>query len=190
MDSFVPLLPALLGQYPKDFPAQLLHTRYPWTAREEQAISPESVFFIFYLFIFWLHFTACGILVPWPGIEPGPTAVKAPSLNHWTAREIPRTSLEDKCCGKGGCRPPPGLKTQCPYFHQVPIPCVRFPPSTLYTQSYLILRGRRYCVHFTGEDTEVLERNYFAQGHTAKLVPFPLAQALQNESKKIILHAF
>ena len=32
---------------------------------------------------------ACGILVPPPGIEPRPTAVKAPSPNHWTTRELP-----------------------------------------------------------------------------------------------------
>ena len=32
---------------------------------------------------------ACGILVPQPGIEPGPSAVKAPSPNHWSAREFP-----------------------------------------------------------------------------------------------------
>ena len=32
---------------------------------------------------------ACGILVPRPGIEPRPSAVKAHSINHWTAREFP-----------------------------------------------------------------------------------------------------
>ena len=34
--------------------------------------------------------TLCGlwILVPQPGIEPGPLAVKAPSPNHWTTREF------------------------------------------------------------------------------------------------------
>ena len=32
---------------------------------------------------------ACGILVPWPGIEPGPSAVKVLSPNHWTIREFP-----------------------------------------------------------------------------------------------------
>ena len=32
---------------------------------------------------------ACGILVPQPGIEPGPLAVKMPSPNHQTARELP-----------------------------------------------------------------------------------------------------
>ena len=38
---------------------------------------------------FWLCRKACGILVPRPGIEPGPSAVKARSPNHWTAREFP-----------------------------------------------------------------------------------------------------
>ena len=31
------------------------------------------------------------ILVPQPGIESAPLAVKTGSLNHWTAREIPGT---------------------------------------------------------------------------------------------------
>ena len=31
---------------------------------------------------------ACRILVPQPGIEPGPLAVKAQRPNHWTAREF------------------------------------------------------------------------------------------------------
>ena len=37
----------------------------------------------------WGFFLACGILVPWPGIEPEPTAVKVRSLVQWTAREFP-----------------------------------------------------------------------------------------------------
>ena len=43
----------------------------------------------FFLFFFWLSHAACGILVPRPGIEPGVVAVKAPSPNHWTTREVP-----------------------------------------------------------------------------------------------------
>ena len=27
-------------------------------------------------FSFWLHCLACGILVPWPGIEPAPSALE------------------------------------------------------------------------------------------------------------------
>ena len=34
-----------------------------------------------------------GILVPQPGIEPGPLAVDALSLNYWTAREFPACAL-------------------------------------------------------------------------------------------------
>ena len=49
---------------------------------------PWDNFFSF--FFFWSHCAACGNLVPWPGIEPGPRAVKAQSPNHWTTREFPR----------------------------------------------------------------------------------------------------
>ena len=31
----------------------------------------------------------CGILVPWPGIDPAPSAMKARSPNHRTTREFP-----------------------------------------------------------------------------------------------------
>ena len=42
------------------------------------------------LFFFWPCHTACGILVPWPGIEIMPLAVKAQSPNQWTVREVPQ----------------------------------------------------------------------------------------------------
>ena len=32
----------------------------------------------------------CGILVSRPGVESGPPALGAWSLNHWTAREVPK----------------------------------------------------------------------------------------------------
>ena len=40
-------------------------------------------------FFLWLHHATYRILVPRPGIEPQPLAVKARSPNHWTAREFP-----------------------------------------------------------------------------------------------------
>ena len=43
----------------------------------------------FLVLLFWPHHTGCEILVPRPEIEPRPSAVKAPSPNHWTAREVP-----------------------------------------------------------------------------------------------------
>ena len=56
------------------------------------------------LFFFFGHAThmACGILVPQPGIKPGPTAGEAQSLNHYTTREVPTIALMVK---------PNGLKT-------------------------------------------------------------------------------
>ena len=44
---------------------------------------------LFCFFFFRPSHAARGILVPWPGIEPRPLAVKARSPNHWTAREFP-----------------------------------------------------------------------------------------------------
>ena len=50
-------------------------------------------------FFFWLRCVACRILVPWPGIEPRPPAVEAPSPNHWTAREVWNWHSLDKDSG-------------------------------------------------------------------------------------------
>ena len=36
---------------------------------------------------FWSHRTACGILVPQPGNEPGPSAMRAWSPYHWIPRD-------------------------------------------------------------------------------------------------------
>ena len=36
------------------------------------------------LFVFWLCYQACGILVPWPGVETVPLTLEVWSLNHWT----------------------------------------------------------------------------------------------------------
>ena len=49
---------------------------------------------VFYLFIFLPFHEACVILVPWPGIEPGPLAVKEPSPNlSWMAGEFPHPNF-------------------------------------------------------------------------------------------------
>ena len=53
-----------------------------------------GIFKSFALFLsFWPHWTACGMLVPWLGIKPAPSAVRAQSPNHWTAREFPWSTL-------------------------------------------------------------------------------------------------
>ena len=45
--------------------------------------------FLFFLSFLWPCCTACGILVPRPGIEPTPPALEAWSPNHWMVREVP-----------------------------------------------------------------------------------------------------
>ena len=59
--------------------------------------------FVFVCLIHWVFFAVWGIfscgmqtlscsmyyLVPWPGIEPEPPALREQSLSHWTTREVP-----------------------------------------------------------------------------------------------------
>ena len=44
---------------------------------------------VYFFSFFLLHYAACGILVPQPGIKPMSPAMEAQSLNHWTTREVP-----------------------------------------------------------------------------------------------------
>ena len=53
----------------------------------------DHVYWFIYLLICWPCQVPCGILVPWPGVEPRPTAVKASSPNLWTTRELPKASF-------------------------------------------------------------------------------------------------
>ena len=40
--------------------------------------------FVCCFLVFLLHCTACGVLVPQPGMEPTPPALEGQSLNYWT----------------------------------------------------------------------------------------------------------
>ena len=48
-----------------------------------------SLFLFFFFLIFWPPHSACGILVPWPGIKPYSLLVKH-GVHHWTTREFPK----------------------------------------------------------------------------------------------------
>ena len=56
----------------------------------------DGVFLFACLFI-WLCLLRHGMwdLVPWPRIEPGPSALEAWSLSHQTSREVPRWGLDE-----------------------------------------------------------------------------------------------
>ena len=52
-----------------------------------------DTFFFFNKVSHWLNLTACGILVPQPGIKPEPPALEAQSSNHGATREVPELML-------------------------------------------------------------------------------------------------
>ena len=54
--------------------------------------------YTFLSFFVWLHCAACGILVPWPEIKPGPPVLEAQSTNHWTTRESKVKVLVAQLC--------------------------------------------------------------------------------------------
>ena len=56
----------------------ILELDYDWNIFKNTISSP----IFFFSFIFWPHPVACGILVPWPGIEPMPPALEAGSLKN------------------------------------------------------------------------------------------------------------
>lgn len=57
---------------------------------------------------FWPHHLVCRILIPWPGVEPWPVAVKAWSPDPWTTREFPLRILSSHFLGQ---MPNPWLET-------------------------------------------------------------------------------
>ena len=71
-----------------------------WNLRDANHLFMESMkqmALLFFHYFFWLSCSACEILVPWPGTELAPLAVKAPSPNHWTTREFPDGLTCKKC---------------------------------------------------------------------------------------------
>ena len=86
------------------------------------------------LLFFWLGQVACGILVPQPGIKPGPLALGAQSLNLWTNRQVLSFYFSIKVihtpcfvlvCNRKVCNK---AKKKCPVppllfrFHRYPFP--------------------------------------------------------------------
>ena len=71
-----------------------------------------NTYLVFFCFFFWPRHVACGILVPWPGIKPGPPAVKARSPNHWTTREVPTYLTLRPCSNMAFLEKPPPAQRQ------------------------------------------------------------------------------
>ena len=54
----------------------------------------QAHFFYLFIYLFWPHHSACGILVPWPGIKRISLAVEVQTPIHWTTREFPSNRLQ------------------------------------------------------------------------------------------------
>ena len=97
--------PPLEGMVLRSDPrAWTLTTRMLTSENKDQATSfaqkPETFTYLSIVFVFpffsWLHWVlvaACGILAPWPRLEPEPPVLGARSFNHWTTREVHPSSL-------------------------------------------------------------------------------------------------
>ena len=75
---------------------------------------------LFIFIVVWLYCLAYEILVPQPGIEPRPSAVKVQSLNHWTTREFPTLIFKVQSFAYSLTLPPclpPSLPPSLPFFH-------------------------------------------------------------------------
>ena len=57
--------------------------------REHGLADIFNVYIYLFFVLFWPLPAACSIFVSWPGIEPGPPAGEAFSLDCWTPREVP-----------------------------------------------------------------------------------------------------
>ena len=102
---------SLMGHNPRRyFPTHPLYPHKNKFTRRKKLVSRDPLFFTvnqpllslkgdrelvyephitIFIFIFWPRLMDCGILVPRPGIEPGPSVVKAWSPNHLTTGEFP-----------------------------------------------------------------------------------------------------
>ena len=108
-----------------------VHTCLPWTP-----LLGTKSHFPFFSFFILLHHTACGILVPWPGFEPGPSAVKAQSPSHWSAREFATICLFTLSYSPRGSTVPggtamPGWCVQWTAQAASPVPSSKDPCTTL-----------------------------------------------------------
>ena len=128
--------------------------------------------FVLFFRCFWPCLVACGILVPRPGIEPGPSAVKALSPNHRTTREfhlllqmdslhqpvgwvffLPATSFS--CRPVTGCPEILRQKVLSPDYNTFPFPSLSFPllQVLFLTQGPYLFLSFFPCFLFRGKTT-------------------------------------
>ena len=107
------------------------------------------------IFSWGMQTLSCGMwdLVPWPGIEPGPPALGAQSLSHWTTREVPLTLL---------------IEAQLTFNISFRCTTQWFNTFTDYTPYKVIIKSGLYSVLYITS----LDLIYFTTGSLYLLIPF------------------
>ena len=76
-----------------------------WLLWSRQKISWKNLPVLFFFFLIFghalWHMEPGSHRFPWPGFKPVPRCNGKQSLNHWTAGEVPKSSIPDLFCGKG-----------------------------------------------------------------------------------------
>ena len=108
----LPLLVSFLMAYPDETqqdPMESSWKMFERSGHRQPAPNCQAHWYFFfkknnlYLFIYLLAVQHVGILVPWTGIEPVPSAVAYDIITHWTTKEVPRISIS--CSGQVLGRP-------------------------------------------------------------------------------------
>ena len=115
-----------------------------FTATDRVECQPMLFIYVLLALFFWPCHAASIILVPWPGTEPVPLAVKAQSSNHWTTRELPASLsyifnmlgvfffyLNHISMDQGFCPPPWGFVREIPCFPTFSLPNLHTHPRAL-----------------------------------------------------------
>ena len=85
------------------YPLRILSCRIPWTEKPGGLQSTgvtKSQTWLSDLALAYISLAVLGLrcsmwdLVPWPGIEPLPSALGEWSLSHWTTREVPKLTFQ------------------------------------------------------------------------------------------------
>ena len=139
------------------------HTCLPWTP----FLGTKS-HFLFFSFFILLHHMACGILAPWPGIEPGPLAVKAQSSSHWSAREFPTICLFTLSYSPRGSTVPGGMAIPgwcVEWTEQVasPVPSSKDPCTTLFSDRDIQLLRTDTTLRFSQQAEKQSESHFNLQ---------------------------
>ena len=119
-----------------------------FTSTWEKLLLQTFASLCFVLFFPWPSCTTYGILVPWTGIKPKPSAMKLRTPNQWTSRKFPFATLLMRILFEASSvsivgRPKCSRKSVCPVsnsqFHGLSFHCLCVVVATILTDCLWLL---------------------------------------------------